>query len=326
MMHKLSLLLIGGLLALTSSFAQAWQPTSSIEIIVAAGPGGGNDKTARMLAKLLQVNKLVPTPIIVMNKPGAGGVIAQNYLNAHAGNGHYLMVTNPAIITNPLTGIGKVDYKDLTPIAQLFTEYVVLIARKGSTRVPSIQSVLKSWKKDPGELTLGVAPAIGAGTHIAIAEAAKAAGVDPARLRIIPFSTSGEVVNALMGGHIDLMASTPINVLPLMQNGMVKPLAVTAPHRLGGALAETPTFKELGINALFGNWRGIVAPEHLPTEQRQYWDSVFKRLEALPEWQSEVSAEQAEPTYMGSARAQAFLDEENAQLTKTLKQLGFDKH
>lgn len=317
--------LVAMAMASFAAVAHAWQPTGAVEIIVAAGPGGGNDKTARLLAKLLHDRKLVSTPIVIMNKPGAGGVIAQNYLNSHAGDGHYLMVTNPALITNPLTGIGSVNYREVTPVAQLFTEYVILLAKKGSSRAPDIQAVLASWKKTPNELTLGVAPAVAAGTHIGIAKAAMAAGIDPAELRIVPYATSGEVMNALVGGHIDLMASTPINVLPQLENGQIKPLAITAPHRLTGALADTPTFQELGIDAQFGNWRGLVGPTNMSAEQVAYWDQVFAGLSGMAEWDTEIAQQQSEETYMPSQDSKRFLDEENTQLTTTLKQLGFSR-
>jgi putative tricarboxylic transport membrane protein len=318
-------LLAGLVIGATMGAAHAWEVTGPVEIVVAAGPGGGNDKTARLIAKVLYEKGLVSAPIVVINKPGAGGVIAQKYLNSREGNGHYLMVTNPAIITNPITGIGDVSYKEVTPLAQLFTEYVVLLAAAKSSKVESIHNVLDSWKKDPGELTLGVAPALAAGTHIGIAQAAMVADIDPNALRIIPFSTSGDVMNSLVGGHIDMMASTPINVLPQVGDGLIKPLAITAPERLGGALADVPTFKELGIDSVFGNWRGIVGPKGLSSEQIEYWDEIFTRLMDLPEWKKEVQEQQSVEMYLASEASKKFLEEEDRNLTHTLKQLGFSK-
>ena len=101
--------------------AQDWKPSRTIEFVVGAGSGGGNDRTARVIQKILQERTLIPTPMVVVNKPGAGGVIAQDYLNTHQGDGHYLMITNPALLTNPLTGVGASKYTDITPVAQLFT-------------------------------------------------------------------------------------------------------------------------------------------------------------------------------------------------------------
>jgi putative tricarboxylic transport membrane protein len=131
----------------------------------------------------------VPVPILVINKPGAGGVIAQNYLNSFGGSGNHLMVTNPALVTNQLTGTGNISYTEVTPVAQLFTESIVLIVG-GKSRFRSTREVLDILRKDPGSLTVGVAPTVGAGTHIGMAMAVREAGIEPAKLQIIPYATA----------------------------------------------------------------------------------------------------------------------------------------
>lgn len=317
-------LVLGQFMTLGSVAHAQWKPGNKIELVVSAGAGGGNDKTARLLAKVLQDRKLVTTPIVVVNKPGAGGLIAQNYLNLHQGDGHFLMITNPALITNPITGIGTASYRDITPVAQLFTEYVVLITRPAS-ELKTARDVIDRLRKDPASLTLGVAPAIGAGTHIGIAMAVKAAGIDPSKLRIVPYSTSGDVLTALIGGHIDLMASTPINVLPQLENATIRALAITGPKRLGGRLADAPTFREQGIDVEFGNWRGVVGPRGMTSEQVAYWDRVFAQLVATPEWQAEVRDQLSDAVFMASGPAKAFLDSENQRLARVLTDLGLAK-
>jgi putative tricarboxylic transport membrane protein len=151
-----------------NGFAQAWAPTKPVEFVVGAGSGGGNDRTARVIQKILQDKALVPTPVVVVNKPGAGGVIAQDYLNTHSGDGHYIMVTNPAILTNPLTGVGAAKYTDATPVAQLFTEYVTLFVRANSP-ITSGRDAMERLRKDPGALSIAISPGPGTGTHIATA-------------------------------------------------------------------------------------------------------------------------------------------------------------
>ena len=305
------------------AFAQ-WYPKGNIELIVSAGPGGGNDKTARLVAKILNEKKLVSVPVIVVNKPGAGGVIAQNYLNSFPGSGNHLMVTNPALITNALTGTGTAKYTDITPVVQLFTEYVVLLARPKS-QIKSGREVIDSLRKDPDSLTIGIAPAAGAGMHIAIAMAVKEAGIDPTKLRIIPYSNSSDVMTALMGGHIDLMPSTPINVLPQLENETVRVLALTSRKRLSGKLSEIPTFRELGADVEFGNWRGLVGPRSMTPDQIYFWDSVMNKLVSTPEWQAELKNQLSDSQYLSHAASKKFLDDENQKLTRLLNDLGFAK-
>jgi putative tricarboxylic transport membrane protein len=301
-----------------------WKPNGPVELVVAAGAGGGNDRTARMLAKLLSDEKLVDVPLVVINKPGAGGVVAQNYLNSHRGSGNYLMITNPALITNPLTGIGNAKYTEVTPVAQLFTEYVVTVVKTGST-LKSGKELLAQLKKDPGSLSIALSPGLGAGPHIAVALVAQGAGIDATKLRGIPYSTAGEAMTAVLGGHVDTMATTPLNMLAQLKAGQIRALGVTAPKRIPGGLADVPTWKEQGDDVVFGNWRGVVGPEGMTRAQLAYWDGVFNKLIHTKGWQDELEMENAVDDYHNAADSKKFLDEENARLGQILKQLGLEK-
>jgi putative tricarboxylic transport membrane protein len=305
----------------TPAFAQSWKPSKGIEFIVGAGSGGGNDRTARVVQKILQERALIPTPMVVVNKPGAGGVIAQDYLNTHPGDAHYLMITNPALLTNPLTGVGAAKYTDITPIAQLFTEYVMLLVKADGALV-SGKDIIERLRKDPGALSIAVSPGPGAGTHIATALVMKAAGIDSRMLRVVSYKSAGEALAAVLGGHVDLMPSTPLNVLTQMQAGKIRVVGVTAPARLGGAFAQVPTWREQGIDAVFGNWRGVVGPKGLSAAQLAYWDDVFSKLNATEEWKSEVRNGLWDVTYLNSRDSRKFLDQEYAQLKRILTDLG----
>ena len=95
------------LLAGSPIAAQGWTPTRNVEIVVGSAPGGSNDKTGRSIEKLLNDLKLVPTSLTVVNKPGGGGNIMFAYVNAHAGDAHYLMVGTTAMLTNHIVGTSR---------------------------------------------------------------------------------------------------------------------------------------------------------------------------------------------------------------------------
>lgn len=318
---RMSLVLAVAIGGVPPALAQSWNPSRNIEFVVGAGSGGGNDRTARVIQKILQDRKLVASPIIVINKPGAGGVVAQEYLNTHKSDGHYLMITNPALLTNPLTGVGSAKHTDITPIAQLFTEYVMLFVRADSA-IKSGKDVIDRLRKDPGALSIAVAPGPGTGTHIATALVMKAAGIDSRALRVVSYKSAGEALAAVLGGHVDLMPSTPLNVLPQMQAGKIRVIGVTAQARLGGAFAQVPTWREQGIDAVFGNWRGVVGPGGLTNEQLAYWDKVFADLNAGEEWKTEIKNGLWDVTYMNSGESKKFLDQEYEQLKRILTDLG----
>jgi putative tricarboxylic transport membrane protein len=304
--------------------AFAWTPARNVEIVVGAGAGGGNDRTARAIQRVIQDRKLVQTGILIINRPGAGGGIAQGYLNQRAGDPHYLMVTNPALITNYLTGLSQLNHGDVTPVAQLFTEYVMLVV-KADSRIRTGRDVIERLKKDPGAYSIAVAPAVGAGTHIGTALVMKAGGIDPKVLRIIPYATASEAFAALLGGHIDIMPSTAQNVLPQLKAGKVRVIGVAAPRRLGGDFATVPTFHEQGADAVFGNWRGIVATKNLKPDMVAYWDEIFRKLNESEDWKADVEKNLGELVYKDSAESKRFLDQEFDVLQKILSELGLGK-
>jgi len=306
------------------AMSQTWQPSKTVEIVVGAGPGGGNDRIARNLQNILQQNKLVPATVIVLNKPGAGGAVGVNYLNDHTADGHYLMVQNPGLVSNPLVGVGKATYKDVTPIAQTLADYVVLVG-KSDMKYADGKEVLSALKADPKGLTLGIAPGIGTGVHMAIAQVVQAAGIDPNSLHVIPFATASEAITGLLGGDIDLVPTTSQNVQELIKADRVKAFGVTAPERLPDEMNKIPTWREQGIDVVYNNWRAIVGPKDLPPEQTKYWEDVFQKLSATPEWKAVAEQDILVPDFHGSAEFAAFLKKDDADTTALLGKLGLLK-
>jgi len=91
------------------SRAQSWRPERPVEIVVPSAPGGSNDKTARTLEKVLHDRKLVPVASTVVNKPGGGNAMTMSYVNARPGDGHYLMIGTPTILSNHIIGAAALN-------------------------------------------------------------------------------------------------------------------------------------------------------------------------------------------------------------------------
>ncbi|GGE28429.1 tricarboxylic transport TctC [Agaricicola taiwanensis] len=272
----------------------------------------------------MQDKKLVPTPVVVMNKPGAGGTVALGYLNQHAGDGHYLMVQNPAMVTNSMLGVGTATYSDATPVAQLMADYIVLIGRKGLAHETG-SDVFKALKADPKSLSIAVAPGLGTGPHMAVALLAQTAGVEPSALHVIPFASASEAITAILGGQIDLMPSTGGNVQGNIEAGSIKGYGITAPQRMSGVLSDIPTFREQGIDVVFNNWRAVIGPKNLPADQLAYWEGVFEKVNSDPEWQKIATQSFLVPDYHGSAEFGAFLEAEAKESKDLLTGLGLIK-
>ena len=109
-----------------------WKPDRPIEIIVGTGVGGGQDKSARTVQRILQEKKLVEQTVTVVNKPGGGGAVGYTYLNQHAGEGNIIYVGNPTLLTNHIIGRSPVNYTHVTPLAILLSESVAVSVRSES--------------------------------------------------------------------------------------------------------------------------------------------------------------------------------------------------
>ena len=304
--------------------AASWAPDQAVEIVVGTSAGSGSDTTARWIQRWLREKKLVAVPVNVLNKPGGGGSIAATYMNQHPGNGHYLLVTSPSLLTNAITGRSAIKYTDMTPLAQVGAESVVFTVRADSP-LKSAQDLAARLKADPASLSFSIGIAIGSHNHIAVAEVAKALGADIRKLKVVAFSGSADGVTALLGGHIDVSASPASAVLVHVKAGRLRTLAVSSEQRLTGDLASVPTWTELGIHAVSANWRSIVGPKGMTAEQIAYWDDVLGRLTRLPEWRHDLETRLVEPTYLNSRDTLRRMDAETAQLTVVLTELGLAK-
>ena len=111
--------------AAASVHAQGWTPQKNVEIVAASGPGGSNDTTARTIERALASIRVVPTTVIVINKPGGGGSIAGSYVAQRAGDAHALLVATSGIGSNQIIGASTLTLADFTPIAMMLQDYVV---------------------------------------------------------------------------------------------------------------------------------------------------------------------------------------------------------
>jgi putative tricarboxylic transport membrane protein len=304
--------------------AAEWKPDKPIEIIVGTGVGGGQDKSARTLQRILQEKKLVDFPVTVVNKPGGGGAVGYTYLNQHAGDGNIIYVGNPTLLTNHIIGRSPVNYTHITPLAILLSESVAVSVRTESP-LKSLKDLSALLKKDSSQVSVAVGSSLGSTNHIAMALIAKAAGGDGKKLRTVVFQGGGEAITALLGGHLDVNSSAANNVVPHKESGKLRVLAVASPKRLGGILADVPTLKEQGVNAQVTNWRMVAGPKGMSAAQIAYWDRVLAKLVQTAEWKKDLQDNIFEDTYRASAATERYMQAEYEQFRAALAELGMSK-
>ncbi len=306
------------------AFAQNWQPEKNVEIVINTGPGSGQDATGRLIQKILQERKAVPTSMSVVNKPGGGGAIAYGYLNQHQGDGNFVSIASKSLLTNHIMGRTPVTYSTLTPLAILFEEYIA-VAVKADSPIKSGRDMLDRMKKDPTALSFGVATSLGNPNHQGVAMALKDAGIDLRKVKTAVFQSGGNAITALLGGHVDVVPGSVGLMRKYMEAGSVRLIAIAAPKRQGGLFAQVPTWKEQGANAIVSNWRGFIGPGGMTAAQMTYWDNAMRQMTQTETWKKELADNNWDDEFKASAEARKYMDADYAELKGFLTELELAK-
>ena len=243
---------------ITPAAAQAKFPDHQIELVVPYQPGGGTDGLARAFADASR--KYIDQPIVVINKPGAGGAIGWNEVINAKPDGYKLAVLTVELLTLPHLGLAKFKYDDFQPIAQLNSDPAAITV-KADAPWNSIEEFIAAAKKDPGSVRVGNS-GNGSIWHLAAAALEDKTGT---KFNHIPYQGAAPAVLSLLGGHIEAVAVSPAEVSTHVQGGKLKVLMVMADKRIKG-FEKVPTAKERGIDLSIGTWRGLGAPKNTPPE------------------------------------------------------------
>ncbi|AOY94993.1 ABC transporter substrate-binding protein [Cupriavidus sp. USMAA2-4] len=245
-------------LALAVPAALAWTG-KPVRMLVPAPAGGTMDVIARLLADQLSAD--LGQPVVVDNKPGAGGSIAISTLLAAPADGQTIMVTASNVLTE-VPHVLKTPFdplKDVRPIAAVARSRLLLV---GTPSLPArdLASLVAYARANPGKLSFASYSA-GTASHYAGAILNQKAGLD---LQHVPFAGSGPALAQVMGGQIPLMFDGMVTSLPLLKGGKLQAYAVASKTR-SPLLPQVPTFAELGYPELdFSNWVGVIGSARLP--------------------------------------------------------------
>ncbi len=300
----------------------AWKPERTVEIVVGSAPGGGNDKTARTLLKVWQENKWLENATVV-NRVGGGGAVAYTYANQAAGDGHRIAVARTGLLTNHIRGLSPLNYTDMTPIAMVADDPMALAVRADSA-MRAVKDVVARWKGDPQSLSISLGSSVGSTTHFLVALIAKAAGVDPTRLKVLNPGGASQSVTQMLGGHIDMVSLAAGNMVPHHKAGTVRMLGVASDKRIASA-PDVPTIREQGVDVVQGGWTLIVGAGGLSPAQVAYWEALLERTVNHPDWKKFIEADSAVPLFMKSQPTRAFLKKEYDTDKALLVELGMVK-
>jgi len=234
-------------------------PSKPVRILVPFGPGGVADITARLVAQ--QMSGPLGQPVIVENRPSAGGVVAAGAVAQAAPDGHTLLfITNGNAVSATLFKALPYDtVKDFAPISTIGFFDLVFLARPGAP-VDSIASLLARARAQPGKLLVATINP-GSTQNLAAELLRMTAAID---VDIVPFKGTPEVIGALRAGIVDAGVEILAPVLPQIRGGVLRPLAIAA-NRRSSILPEVPTVAEAGVPGYeASSWNGLAAPARAP--------------------------------------------------------------
>ena len=278
------------------------------ECIAPANAGGGWDLTCRSVADALRRLELSPGYVRTTNMPGAGGGVAfAHAVGQRADDPGVLIAASPSTTLRLAQGqYGGLDADDVRWVGAVGAEYGVL-AVKADAPWQTLSDLLEAWRADPSSVVVSGGSAVAGQDHMKVLLLVKRAGIDPLRIRYVPFDGGGEAMTALLGGFVGVFSGEASEVIGQVSAGRMRVLTVLAPQRLSGPLANVPTAREAGIDVDWVTWRGFYVPGGISDARYEEWVQMLQRLGESPEWESALAANRLQPFLMTGPEFERFV-------------------
>lgn len=269
--------------------AQAW-PARQVRIIVGFAPGGANDIMARLIAGRL-TDRLPGTAFVVENRPGAGTLLAAEYVARAAPDGTTFLYASSSTVITPLINRGSTldPTQDFAAVAMAQSSPLLLVSRPDFP-ARTLADVIALARSRGGRLTVSH-PGTGGVNHLSLAVLMRQAGIE---LTLVPYTGNLPSITALVRGDIDLASDSLFTTRPLLEAGTLRSIAITSAAR-SPAMPEVPTFAETlpGYEVLF--WGGLLAPRLTPEPILERMNREVDAVLKLPDVAERVRGFGADP-------------------------------
>lgn len=319
MYRRTLLLALGSALQLSagSTYAETY-PSKPIKLIVGYAPGGSADITARLISDKLRIE--LGQPVIVENRPGAGGNIGAEAVVRAAPDGYTLLLASAAqIVVNPslYKNLPFDPLKDLAPITQLQTDHNLMVVTPG---IPAkdLKQFIAYAKSKPTGVTFA-SPGGGTPAHLAGELMNQMAGLT---MQHVPYKGSGPALNDLLAGHVTMAIDNMPALLPQVKAGKLRAIAVASPQRAAAA-PDIPTMGEAGVPGYtVSAWKGLMAPAETPPAIIERLHAAAAKVLADPEIRHRMTSMGAEPVGDTPEHFAQTLRTESAHWAKLVKSTG----
>jgi tripartite-type tricarboxylate transporter receptor subunit TctC len=308
--------------SLCTAFAGSAADRPPVRLIVGFAPGGSTDTVARLIAEKLRAP--LGQPVIVENKPGAGGRLAAEALKNSAPDGQtYMVAPNATGVFQALlypVSVLKYDLlNDFAPVA-VVVSYPLALAVGTKTGVTDVKQYVSFVKSKPENGTFGSA-GLGGHTHFSGLQLAKAAGIE---MNVVPYKGNGPLVTDLLGGQVPAGIMTAGDIAQYQKTGQVKFIGVFGGKR-SPLLPDVPTLKEQGYDVDTGDaWTGVWAPAKTPKAELDRMQAALKQVLAMPDVRDILANKQTmQPDFRPAAELDALQRKELAYWGPVIKATGF---
>ncbi len=317
-MHKILVAVAIALVAPLLHAQDAW-PSKPINMVVAFPPGGVADIVGRPLAVAME--KTLKQPVLVINRAGAGGATGTASVAKASPDGYTILMALSSISIFPVSDRinGKqpaYEMKDFAPVALVTADPTVLVVRAdGPYR--TLKDFVDAAKASPGKINYSSSGVYGT-LHVAMEIFANAAGI---KLFHVPYQGGGPAVTALLGGQVEALASGPAAAIGQIKGGKMRALASWSTQRLA-LLPEIPTFKELGYDAEFYIWSGVVAPAATPAPILTRLRDAVREAANSAEFKAQMEKVSTPISYLDAPEFQKYWDNDARRLAVALEKIG----
>jgi tripartite-type tricarboxylate transporter receptor subunit TctC len=292
-------------------------PSRPINLIVPYAAGGSSDLSARPYTE--EMSNILKQPLVVVNKPGAGGGIGAAEVARARGNGYTLLnasIGNVTIV--PYTSRVGYDYTSFRAVAQM-TDIPLALTVKADSSIKNLKEFIEYAKNNPGKIRYG-SPGAGNIQHVTAEGWAKNIGI---KLTHMPYEGANPAVAALLGGHVEATFTGVTEVAPHAKSGALRVLGVTAAKRID--MVDAPTFKEQGYDLEAGVWYGVLAPKSTPDDVVKILANALKKAYDSPKVQDAWKKLFLIPAYLGPVELDARIKKEAEKNQQVLKDIGLHK-
>src|SRR5689334_14597915 len=293
-------------------------PSHSVKIVVPFPAGGSNDIIARILAQKL--SERTGQQFFVENRGGAGGNIGAEAVAKASADGYTLLLTAPPPLTTNIALYKNLSFdpaRDFAPVALLATVPIVLMVHP-SLPVKNVQELVALAKAKPGTLNFG-SSGIGSTNHLAGELLKRMTDIDIVH---VPYKGAAPAMNDLIAGHIPILFDNMPAVLPQVQGGSVRAIAVAGATR-ASALPDVPTVAEQGVTGFEAfSWFGLVAPAKTPAPVLATLQAEVETILKMPDVEKRFAELGAQPGALSGAAFGRFLAEDTAKWTKIIQASG----